>query len=192
MRKIFEFIKKYWLVIMVVLAAILYVINFFLKGQAPTIAPTPTQVAQTASYNNIFPGVSTESDLNKSLGAPLKTTISGNIKTDEYKSTSELRHHIAIIQGEKVSFIKEIVSAHDTTTATSITNIYGKAPKILYGKSSNSTFNLYIYPSNGIAYLGHADGTLLEIWYFQPTSFEDFVSKWGQDYSTTPSTEVVQ
>lgn len=190
MRKITEFIKKYWILILVVLALILFVVNSLIKK--PTLTPTATPLPKQATFKSILPGVSTESDLNKILGSPLRTTVSNNQKTDEYKSTSELRHHSAVIEGGKVLFIDEIVSAQDTAKASSITDVYGQSPDILYSKFPNATFNLYVYPSNGIAYLGADDGTLLEVWYFEPTTIESFQSTWGKDYSITPPAEQIQ
>lgn len=193
MKKVIDFIKRNsWIWIVVVVAAA-YIGDLYLQKKLnPQVGPTPTPVAQIASFKSITPGISTELDLNKILGTPVKTVISGNEKIDEYKSTSELRLHSAIIENGKVVFIKEIISANDTTTASSITDIYGKAQNILYSKLPNSTFNLYAYPSNGIAYLGHADGTLLEIWYFQPTTVDNLLQTRATDYSLTPSTEILQ
>lgn len=192
MNKFKAFVKKYFWVFVLIIVVFSIVGDAYLQRKDGQAQPTPTPIAQKASYKSITPGVSTESDLTKLLGTPLKTTINGAEKTDEYKSTSELRRHVAIVQGEKVVFIKEIVSAHDTTKASDIISIYGASSNTLYTKYPNSTFNLYVYPSNGISYLGHKDGTLLEIWYFQPTTITSFLSTWGTDYSTTPSTEILQ
>ena len=192
MNKVREFFKKYSWTWIIVVVAVAIIGEAYLQRSKTTPTAKPTPVARIATYKEIVPGVSSEADLNKILGTPLKTTINGSEKIDEYKSTSELRRHIAIIQSEKVVFIKEIVSAHDTTKASDITSIYGTASNILYTKYPNSTFNLYVYPSNGIAYLGHKDGTLLEIWYFQPTTITDLLSTWGVDYSTSPSSEILQ
>lgn len=175
-----------------VLAAVLYVAKLIIVPTQTKISSSPTPSSQVASFRSITPGVSTETDLKTLLGTPIKTTVDKNQNIDEFKSTSELRRHIAIVQSGKVIFFKEIVSAYDKTTAKDIINIYSVAPNILFNKLPNSTFNLYVYPSNGIAYIGHIDGTLLEIWYFQPTTIDDFTSKWGQDYSTSPNTEMVQ
>ncbi len=185
-----NFIKKYWLIIAIVFAAVLYLVNLFIKSPGTTVAPTSTP--QRASYNNLIPGISSEAELIKALGTPIRTNINGSIKTDEFKSTSELRHHIATIQNDKIIFFKEIVSANDKTTANDLINIYGVAPDVLYSKFTNATFDLYIYPSNGIAYLGHREGTLLEIWYFEPTTIEKFITDWGQDYSTVQPSEQLQ
>jgi len=190
MQKIVSFFKKYAWVWIIIIVLIAIVGDAYLTREKNVPSASPTPAPKTASYKDIIPGVATEEELNKILGTPLRTTIDGSEKTDEYKSTSELRHHIAIIQSGKVVFIKEIVSAHDTIKSPNIVSIYGTAPNILYNKYPNSTFDLYVYPANGIAYLGHKDGGLLEIWYFQPTTIGNFITTWGKDYSLSKSTEV--
>lgn len=185
MKKIIELFKKYswiWIVI-IVLVSIFSDIYIQKIKNVPLVSPTP--ISKIASYKNIIPNISTEEDLNKILGSPLKTIIKNTEKTDEYMSNSELRRHTALIQNEKVIFFKEIISASDTTRANDIISIYGLAPNILYSKYPNATFDLYVYPLNGISYLGHKDGGLLEIWYFEPTTIEGFMSKWASDYSLT-------
>lgn len=192
MTKIMEFFKKnswIWIVIIVFVAI---VGDYYLQKVRLQPSTTPTPIAQTASFKSIVPGISSESDLNKALGTPLKTTTQGGQTIDEYKSTSQYRNTIAIIQNGKVYLIKEVVSATDTTKADYITNTYGVAPNVLYENSPNSTFNLYVYPANGIAYLGHKDGTLQEIWYFQPTTIDNFKTLWASDYLTSPSTRILQ
>ncbi len=192
MKRFFEIVKRYsWLsIIIVVLIAIFGDAYLTRSKNVPSASPTP--VPKAASYKDIVPGITTEEDLNKILGTPLKTTINGSEKTDEYKATTGLRHHIAIVQSGKVVFIKEIITSKDTTKASDITAIYGTAPNILYSKFPNATFDLCVYPANGIAYLGHKDGGLLEIWYFQPTNIDDFISIWGKDYSFDKPTEILQ
>lgn len=192
MQKIISFIKKYWILLFTVLAAVLYIAKLIIVPAQTKVSPSPTPSDQVASYKSIVPGVSTEADLKTLLGTPVKTTIDKNQSTDEFKSTSELRRHIATIQNGKVTFFKEIVSSNDKTTANDIINIYGSATDVLYSKLPNSVFKLYVYPQNGIAYIGASDGTLLEIWYFKPIDISNFISQWGQEYSTSPNTEVVQ
>lgn len=186
MNKIKIFLKKYFWVWILIIVTIAIIGDAFLQNAKTKPVFVATPVPQVASYKSIVPGVATEAYLNKILGTPLKTTISGSVKTDEYTANNTLRHHIAIVQGQKVTFIKEIVSSSDTITTKDLISIYGVAPNILYSKLPNSTFNLYVYPANGIAYLGHKDGTLLEIWYFVPTSMNNFIDLWGQDYQTSP------
>lgn len=191
MRKIFNFFKKYswiWIIIVVIIA----IIGDVVLTQNKRSTPPPTPIAKRASFKDITPGISSEADLNKVLGTPIRTNIQGDQKVDEYKSTSQFRNHIAVIQNGAVSLIKEMISATDTTKANLITNIYGQAPYILYEKFPNSTFRLYVYPANGIAYLGHEDGTLQEIWYFVPTTIENFQITWASEYLFSPPTEQLQ
>lgn len=169
-----------WILIIVIAA----IVGDALLTKTQKVSPSPTPAPQRATFRDITPGISNEADLSKMLGTPLKSTTNNGITTDEYKSTSPVRNSIGIIENGKVSLIRQIVGSSENITADSITNIYGKAPEILYNKAPNSVFRLYVYPSNGIAYLGHSDGTLLEIWYFVPTTIEDFISKWGQNYQT--------
>jgi len=189
MKKIITFLKKYlwvWIIIIVVVA---YTGDLYLQkaGQKPSATPSPTPVSQTASYKSIVPGIGTETELTKLLGKPLTQSTTGNQALLTYKSTNVYRHHVAIIENGKVVLIKEIVNSNDNKNADSVTSVYGVAPNTLYSKLPGASFSLCVYPSNGIAYLGHPDGTLLEIWYFQPTTIEGFISSWGQDYSTTPT-----
>lgn len=191
MRKIFEFFRKHswmWVIVVVILAIIGDA--YLTRVQKPVATPTP--VAQVATFRNITPGVSSVSDLNKIWGSPLKSTTANGQTTDEYKSTSQSRNSIAIVQSGTVYLIREIISATDTQKASDITSVYGAPPYTLYQKFPNSYFNLYVYPSNGIAYLGHSDGTLQEIWYFPPTTIENFQSTWAPDYLTSPPTEQLQ
>ncbi|QQG41900.1 MAG: hypothetical protein HYV90_01145 [Candidatus Woesebacteria bacterium] len=190
MKKIVSFFKKYAWVWIIVIVLVAIIGDAYLTRKIDTPSPSPTPTPRSSSYKNIVPGVSTEEELNKILGTPLKTTINGTEKTDEYKATTGLRRHIAIIQRGKVVFIKEVVTTKDTSKASDIIAVYGTAPNILYSKYPNATFDLYVYPANGIAYLGHKDGGLLEIWYFQPTTLDDFSSTWGKDYSQTKPTEI--
>ena len=88
-----------------------------------------------------------------------------------------------------MSLIKEIVNSNDNIDASFVTNSYGIAPNMLYEDLSNSVFNLYVYPQNGIAYLGAADGTLKEIWYFQQTKLDDFIKNWGTGFSIDPPSQ---
>ncbi|HJY98826.1 MAG TPA: hypothetical protein VJ227_03875 [Patescibacteria group bacterium] len=191
MRKLREFLKNNsWIWIVVVVAIAFFGDIYLQRATRRGAAPTPTPVSRIASYKNVTPGVATEADLRQAFGTPVKTTVSDGQTIDEFTSTSELRLHSAIIENGKVIFIKEIVSAHDTRIAKDITDIYGPASYFLYNKSPNDVFNLYAYPSNGIAYVGSENGILLEVWYFQPTTFEDFLNRWAsEEYTLTEPSE---
>lgn len=137
-------------------------------------------------FKNITPGLSDQKDLEKNLGKPSDVKIDGNEIINLYKVDKDLRMDSAIISNNKVIFIKQIVSPENPVKADQFTQKYGKSTEILYENSPNSVFSLYTYPQNGFAFLGAEDGTLLEIWYFIPTTFENFKKTWGQGYLTKP------
>lgn len=151
------------------------------KSQKPVATPTP--VSKIASYKNITPGVSSKTDLDRVLGSPLRTITTGGSTELEYKSTNVNRPHIAIEENGVIVLIREIVNSIDKKFVDDVTSAYGAPQYILYNQDPNNAFRLYVYPANGIAYIAHPDGTLLEIWYFAPTTIDSFIQKWGQGYS---------
>jgi len=189
MKKVIGFIKKYWVLLIIILAVTLYIVNLFLRGSQSNGTPTPTPNNKVATFGSLTPGTSSTTDVTNTLGRPIETkTVNGEV-VSQYKSTNQYRFHEVVFTNDTAKLIKEIVNTNDKINSDFITNTYGVASNILYEQLANSTFNLYVYPANGIAYLGHTDGTVLEIWYFEPTTIDKFITDWGQGYSNTPFTD---
>ncbi len=184
MTKIISFFKKFWILILVILAAILYLLNIIIKGNAPTTPQTPPSATVTP-FKSLIPGVSTEDQVATALGRPVSSKTIDNQKISDYRSTNQYRFHEVVFTNGKAILIKEIVNSTDNKEADSIKTILGEPDYTLYSKLENDPFNLYVYPEKGLAYIGHPDGTLLEIWYFESTTIENFIADWGQDYSAT-------
>lgn len=194
MNKIIEFIKRKK-IILIVFISIASVVFIFVKinnnkqkdNGIEILTTSPTN--KIASFNEISPGKTSIEKINELLGYPLESTRSGDLDISDYKTSNQYRRHrVYSKDGLAELIIEEIIDSSKTTD--DIRKVYGIAPEILYEKTPLSTFNLYIYPNNGIAYLGHQDGTILEIWYFVPTTIEDFITKWGSGYSKEPSKEI--
>jgi hypothetical protein len=167
------------------LVSLAYII-FGVSNQKKPSSPTPTP--QEISYKNIIPGTNTQADLEKILGTPIATKQDQNQTVDEYQSSVDLLPHTGYFVDNTLTFFKEIISSTDKKDSSFITDVYGDAPNVLYNKSPNSSFNLYVYPDKGIAYVGHPDGTLLEIWYFEPMTIDKFITDYAGDYSKTMPT----
>ncbi len=141
---------------------------------------------QMSNIRKIIPGKTSIDEANILLGKPLETNSDGNITTSKYKTLNEYRSNKIISKdGLSELIVEEIIN--NEKTAEDIRKVYGISPVILYEKTPLSTFNLYVYSDKGIAYLGHKDGTILQIWYFSPTTIADFITKWGGDYLKEPS-----
>lgn len=192
MKKIFNFIKNNWLVILVILSLLLTIINKIIKGPASNrvveITPTPST---TINYKAITPGKTSLDEAESILGSPLKQTQNGDTILAEFASTNKYRNNFIYAQKGTVVLIKEMVIVGDpqeARKAKDITSVLGTAPFRLYRQEPQSFIDLYVYPSNGIAYLGGEDGSLSQIWYFKPTTIEDFSYNWAQGYSSDPFT----
>lgn len=194
MNKIIEFIKNKKITILTIISLsflIFIVIKINNNKQNPIVQEIPisTPVNKIADFNEIIPGKTSLERINELLGKPLNSTISGELNVSSYKSTNQYRNHkVYSKEGLAELVVEEVING--SKTSNDIRKIYGIAPEMLYEKTLSSVFNLYIYPSNGIAYLGHEDGGILEIWYFVPTTIDDFITKWGSDYSKEPSKEI--
>ena len=193
MFKIIEFIKSKKMILITVVSMsclifIVYKINNKQDGIIQEI-PISSPVSGIAIFDEIIPGETSLERVNELLGKPLSSTTSGDLNISSYKSTNQYRNHkVYSKDGLAELIVEEIINK--SKTAKDIQKIYGIAPISLYSESPSSSFKLYVYPDNGIAYLGHQDGTVLEIWYFIPTTIDDFITKWGNSYSKEPSKEI--
>lgn len=182
MTKMLAFIKNNKILVGVILIVALYLANLFLeRGQVSTPSPQPTTPSQAVYEESIIPGKSTKGDLVKKLGEPLDSQGQKLM----FKSNSSERNHEATVEQDKVVFIKEIVTLKDEKRIDDIQKELGEPEHFLYGPQSVGGFNLYIYAENGLAYIGHPEtGLLFEIWYFPPTTFDEFRTKYAPGYST--------
>lgn len=193
MNKLFNFIKSKKIFLLAFLSMISIIFIFIKinsnKKVINNVQPATNNSNEVATFKEIIPGnIYKEEDIIKTLGIPISSTLSGEVKINNYPSSNEYRtNDIEFINGE-VDFIKEVINLDDSRTAEDIRKIYGVTEYVLYENVSDSYFNLYVYPKNGIAYLGHNDGTILEIWYFKPTDINTFKSKWASNYSDKPFT----
>ncbi len=149
---------------------------------------TKQPVGETGfSYNNLSPGVSTTEDIKKVLGDPKKEISNGSSTILEYNSTNPNFNNQLSVDSGTLSLVKQIVSSKDNISISDLNQKYGNYEDVLYKSSSYSGFNLYIYPSKGLAYIGHqGSGIVLEIWYFKPMSFETFKDTLGKGFSESP------
>ena len=166
---------------------ILIKINISQKDNKETI---DKDIDNIAEFKSIQPGeVFNEDEINNLLGYPTNSTSEGKIKINYYRSTNEYRTNQLQISDNKIELIKESINPVDNKDSSFIRNQFGIADIILYEKSPNSFFDLYVYLNSGIAYLGHKDEGIFEIWYFPPTTLEDFINNYAQNYQEEPFTQ---
>lgn len=172
---------------------VLVIVDKFIIPDKKISQTVPTsKTNRVADYKSIQPGKSTLEEINSLLGYPIEQSEKDGTVVTEYKSSSNYRNNIVTIQNGIATLVKEIVTATDNKKSQDIIKEYGEAPFVLYDQKPSSTFNLYVYPTNGIAYVGHEDGTLLEVWYFQPIDIDTFISTWAKGYSREKTTQTLK
>ncbi len=194
MNKIITFLKEKKLILLAIISvlSIILIVSLTNKKNEETNNPTPTTQSNTqiTRYKDISTGeVFNEDKINNLLGFPTESTSSGEIKINKYRSSNEYRMNELMIKNGEVDFIREVVNPDDNKNANDIRDTYGVADVILYEKYSDSILDLYVYSNSGIAYLGHIDGGIFEIWYFKPTDIDSFIENYAPNYQKTPFTE---
>lgn len=176
-RKKFQKIINFSFLLLIFLSFVAYIVykNKITDKNIPAIP-------EGVSYLSIFPGLTKETEMQKIMGNPLNISTNDKQKIYEYSSLSKFRNNEVITSDGTVDFIREIVTSNGKMVKD-ITSLYGEPEYFLYQMSELNIFNLYVYPSKGLAYVANLGGYILEIWYFTPTTIDDFVSKWGEGYS---------
>lgn len=180
--------KKKLILLLFVLSIISIVFIVYKLKRQREISPVSTPISEIGvDYKGLIPGKTSEDEVINKLGIPMKESREENIKILEYKSTNPNYNNIAKVENNTLSFFKEIVTPDDNIKITDINQKYGNYEKVLYPSGSETGFNLYVYPSKGIAYMGHQlSGIITEIWFFPPTSFEEFRKLYAPDYPDQP------
>ena len=184
----FSLKSKVWKILLIatgfILTIFLFVANLLPSRTSPETQNQEVSLQTGAGFNSLIPGQNTKSEALETLGNPLNNEESATL---DFESSNPNLFHQIITENEKITFIKEVIAPSDGKTTLDINSLYGDARYVLYGPESIHGFNLYIYPNKGIAYIGHLkEPVLLEVWYFQPTTFENFKAKWATGYSNTP------
>jgi len=129
--------------------------------------------------SDIVPGVSGKDDLLEKIGDPKEELEDGYA----FNSNSPTRPHEAKLEDDTLTFFKEIITSQGERTIFSMKSAYGNPDYILYGERAGSGDYLYIHPSDGVAYIGNAaTNSIIEVWYFEATSIDNFKSRWASNY----------
>lgn len=173
-------------IILIIGAIVLLLIIYFFSKNKKEVIPSPT-TPPVSSYNNLELGSASRDDVVKNLGQPDDEYQQDGNTIIEYLSKNPNFNNQLIIKDDKLNFVKEIITLDDNLRIKDIEDKFGKAQEILYGPDAPNGFYLYIYPNNGIAYIGHeTSGLIKEVWHFKPTDFQTFKDTYAPFYTEEP------
>ena len=174
-------LQKYWLFIILALAATILVALHFLIEPPPTPEPEPKKPA--SSWESITPGKTTESELVNVLGQPSSVQTEENKKTLTFIPQGGGPDDRITISGNRVVITKRMYYGEETLET--LKTKYGEPEGAFFGPYQNIGAKVYVFPKNGIAIIASTyDGTIIDIWNFNPATLPVFLSEWGQDLTT--------
>ena len=174
LNKISQTIKSEWLFILLGLLSItgfsVAIFSFLTKG----IQKTPPG---TAWQNNIFAGTTTKKELEDKLGPPVNVTQKDNNTIYTYSSASQFRPHEVDLTRNTVSIIKEQVVGDEKGKLADYIQKYGQPEAILIGQHGYAAPGHFWGKDGIMVFANDFDGTIIEIWYFEPSQLVSFLAK---------------
>lgn len=167
-----QFIKSQWLLIVLAAGSIILV-SLSLISSFRTKAP---EAPQSASWQqNIYAGQTTKAEVESKLGPPIKTEEKDGKTIYSYQSINQYRPHQIELLGEKVVTIKEQVIKDEKGKLNDYIQKYGPPEAEIFGTHGTTSPGHFWGKIGLLVYAGNFDGTIIEIWYFQPTTLEKFL-----------------
>lgn len=172
------------------IVAILVTLIFVIVRRPPKSPALPPALPPSAlQWKNIKVGQDDKSQVAAKLGQPLSTkNLEGNKEVSTYQSNNQYwPHEVEYVNGI-TTLVKQRQLQSKKFELFEYAKKYGQPEKIVPTNDSGFGIDLYIYAKNGFALKAHrVEGTIFEIWYFQPTTLEDFLQKYSQEIGTDPT-----
>ncbi len=185
MLNIIIFIKRFWYIFVFIFLVLMLVIFVVLQNKKISTISGPSPSPQLTSYKNVIPGKTTLEELKSQLGSPVEISNQGNLQIYKYPSQFTNYPSQFFVSSDKVNFVIEPVKYEEKRNIQDYLNEFGQPDKKLYNPNLGPAIPGYLYLSKGVIAFAHdADGTLIEVWYFEPTTLANFMNTWGKDLVT--------
>lgn len=136
----------------------------------------------------IAPGHTTFEELKKTIGQPLDAVTENSKIIYSYPTTNEKRPTKIEAEVGVVQQIQEPVIANEKGTLFEYISKFGEPEKVIYGEHGFAA-PANFWGSKGIIVFGNPlSGLIVEIWYFPPTSLDDFLAK-HPEFTIEPNRE---
>lgn len=165
------------LVSIIVLAIVIFalaIFGFISQDKTPKTPPG------TAWQDKIYPGNTNVQQLESTLGQPQATREeNGQIKYF-YSSGNEFLPHEVSLSNNTVSIIKEQVIGTEKGNLDDYRQKFAPEENKIFGEHGTAAPG-YFWGQRGIlVFANQFDGTIMEIWYFEPTTISRFLSSYPE------------
>lgn len=180
-----RFLRKYFIFIFLAFVATsLFTVKLFLSEQ--TKSP-PNQGVSPLSWKGIVPGKTTIDETENILGAPASSEKAGTGIVLKYETGVGGPPHTVVVEDQTVGLIKERFVGDEALD--DFKKQHGNPDGEFWGPYKEVGFKFFVFSLRGVAVLANQlDGVVLEVWYFEPTTLDGFLKKWGVGLETEPKT----
>lgn len=168
-------LKKYWFVFGLFLVVIvLLLIKIYLPDQ---VSKTPK-----LTWRGVVPGKEKVDSLITKLGRPQNQSYENGKLALEYVKGEEIES-LVYVQNNTVDLVKDYSSRNKKLS--DFENEFGKPEEEFYGPHQSAGFKVFVFAPTGVAVIAKPEtGTVIEVWYFEPTNLQTFLSRWGTGFTT--------
>ena len=169
-----KFFKNNWLIMVLAMATM-----FLIAGKIYLTLNPEGKKVETQSWNGIVPGSSSVNDVSSQIGDPVSSSDQNGSVVLEYKSdVGDLKHKV-YAQNNTVGLVKEQIWGKEKLEDYQAK--YNLPEGEYFGDYQESGYKVYAYPAQGLAVIAAPDdGFVLEKWYFEPLSLQEFLASWGE------------
>lgn len=171
------------------LLVFIIILTALIASQTPAEQP---ESETKFSLQKVTPGENMSPDLEKNLIVIDKQATSSGKIIYSLDSDNPLRNDQVITDKNQVVFeriyVPENPSDPNHLLISKSLEKYGKPEQVVTGsKLWGPYMNLYIYNSQGVAFIGNPNtDEVYEIQFFKPLSLEEYIKSYGDDIDTTP------
>jgi hypothetical protein len=186
--KLFSFIKSRRLVLFIIGIGILFLLVFGLLFERPKTPPVPSGPSRASSSEGLIPGESSVEDLEK-LKGPLSVIPNedGTI-THTYGLETDPQPIEVIVKDGRVTFLKKRPTGSDPLFLEEYVKRFGEYDFSMY--SQEPGFKAHVFLEAGLVVVAQeVKGDVIELQYFTPTTEEDFLKLWGENFLEVSPTQ---
>lgn len=178
--------KKLFLIAFIFVLALVAVIFSLVKQKQQPEVPVVVQSKKQVSFKDLAPGKSTETEVAKSLGQPVRKEQNQKGTTLVFASgLGKQPINVTVDPSKTVRLIIEPVSPN--VRFGSLVSGLPAPDATLYGDFARLGFSLSVYLSSGTAILANPQTEeVKERWYFAPTTLGEFKTNFAPAYRDQP------
>lgn len=178
--------KKFVWIFLGILAVLLVI-----AATVQQFIPIEEPPVQENTWQGLTPGFKLTPKLSETLGSPVKVK---NLPAEKQQLSYKSEHFAAYyneVYVDKEGVVEFIVvpsKYEETNTISNYITLYGQPDIELFAPHISTNSKAHVFLDEGIVVITKSTSLIVtEVWYFEPTDRETFLSTWGEELSPESS-----